>query len=66
VYAALDLEPKINFIDTPANIRDKYQYFTEARMGRLRDAGYDRPFRELEDGVADYVRNFLEQDDRYK
>jgi len=66
VYAALDLEPKISFVDTPVEIRDKYQYFTEARMDRLRAAGYVQPFTSLEDGVTDYVRNHLEQDDPYK
>lgn len=66
VFSALDLEPKISFVDTPVDIRDKYQYFTEARMARLQAAGYGRPFRELEDGVGDYVRNYLEQEDRYK
>ena len=49
---ALGREPGIEFVDTPAEIRDKYQYFTEARMDRLRAAGYDRPTTSLEDGVA--------------
>ena len=58
-FAALDKEPVIEFIDTPEDIRDKYQYFTEARMEKLRKAGYDKPFTSLEDGVDDYVRNYL-------
>jgi len=58
-FRALDLEPNIEFIDTPADIRDKYQYFTEANMSKLRTAGYDKPFTSLEDGVEDYVRNYL-------
>ncbi len=66
VFSALDLEAKISFVDTPVEIRDKYQYFTQASMTRLRAAGYDRPFSELEDGVAAYLKNFLEQDDPYK
>ncbi len=66
VFAALDKEPDISFVDTPVEIRDKYQYFTEAAMARLRDAGYDGPFTELEDGVRTYVRDFLEKADPYK
>ncbi len=58
-FRALDLKPNILFIDTPEDIRDKYQYFTEANMAKLRGAGYDRPFTSLEDGVEDYVRNYL-------
>ena len=49
----------IDFIDTPLDIRDKYQYFTEAEIGKLRKAGYDRPFTSLEDGVAEYVSDYL-------
>ena len=58
-FAALDLEPKISFIPTPEDIRDKYQYFTEATVDKLRAAGYDKPFTELEDGIKDYVKNYL-------
>ncbi|MCX8209981.1 MAG: ADP-glyceromanno-heptose 6-epimerase [Lewinella sp.] len=58
-FAAMGREPDISFIDTPADIRDKYQYFTEAEMGKLRAAGYDKPFFTLEDGVEDYVTNYL-------
>lgn len=59
VFASLGLEPKIDFIDTPEDIRDKYQYFTEAKMDKLRAAGYDKPFHTLEQGVHDYVTRFL-------
>jgi ADP-L-glycero-D-manno-heptose 6-epimerase len=59
VFKALGREPQIDFVDTPADIRDKYQYFTEARMKKLRDAGYGNAFWTLEDGVGDYVKNFL-------
>ncbi|HCT24162.1 MAG TPA: ADP-L-glycero-D-mannoheptose-6-epimerase, partial [Chitinophagaceae bacterium] len=52
-------EPNIRFIDMPEDIRDKYQYFTEANMDKLRKAGYTAPFTSLEDGVDDYVRNYL-------
>jgi ADP-L-glycero-D-manno-heptose 6-epimerase len=43
----------------PLDIRDKYQYFTEANMNKLLAAGYDKPFSSLEEGVADYVQNYL-------
>lgn len=58
-FRALGLEPQIDFIDTPADIRDKYQYFTQANMGKLRSIGYDRPFHSLEDGIQDYVKGYL-------
>jgi ADP-L-glycero-D-manno-heptose 6-epimerase len=58
-FRALDLEPNISFIDTPEDIRDKYQYFTEANMTKLRSIGYEKEFTSLEDGVKDYVQNYL-------
>jgi ADP-L-glycero-D-manno-heptose 6-epimerase len=58
-FAGLDLEPLIEYIDMPEDIRDKYQYFTEARMNKLIEAGYDKPFYSLEEGVKDYVKNYL-------
>jgi ADP-L-glycero-D-manno-heptose 6-epimerase len=58
-FAGLDLEPNIVFIDMPEDIRDKYQYFTEANMQKLHNAGYTDLFYPLEDGVDDYVRNYL-------
>lgn len=58
-FAGLDRPENISFIDMPADIRDKYQYFTEANMEKLRAAGYHMPFYSLEDGVDDYVRNYL-------
>ena len=58
-FKALDLEPNIDFIDTPIDIRDKYQYFTEANMSKLINSGYSVPFHTLEEGVFDYVQNFL-------
>jgi ADP-L-glycero-D-manno-heptose 6-epimerase len=51
--------PDISFIDTPADIRDKYQYFTQANMSKLRSIGYTKPFHSLEEGIADYVKNYL-------
>ncbi len=59
VYSALNLEPAVEFIDTPEDIRDKYQYFTEAKMEKLRAAGYTTPFRTLEESVAEYVQGYL-------
>lgn len=58
-YAGLDQAPVIEYIDMPEDIRDKYQYFTEANMKKLRDAGYAADFYSLEQGVDDYVRNYL-------
>ncbi len=59
VFNALKKNPEIEFIDTPADIRDKYQYFTEADMSKLMAMGYDKPFTSLEAGVEDYVTNYL-------
>lgn len=58
-FKALGKEANIEFIDTPIDIRDKYQYFTEANMSKLVDQGYKKPFTSLEDGVNDYVTNYL-------
>ncbi|MGE4541927.1 MAG: ADP-glyceromanno-heptose 6-epimerase, partial [Bacteroidales bacterium] len=58
-FKAYGLEPRISFIDTPLDIRDKYQYFTEAKMSKLIDAGFSKPFISLEEGVKDYVTNYL-------
>jgi ADP-L-glycero-D-manno-heptose 6-epimerase len=62
LHAALDREVRIEWVDTPPELRERYQYFTEARMDRLRQAGYDRSFQSIEDGVGDYVKNFLATD----
>jgi ADP-L-glycero-D-manno-heptose 6-epimerase len=51
--------PDISYVDTPADIRDKYQYFTQANMSKLRSIGYTRPFSTLEEGIDDYVKNYL-------
>ena len=64
-FAGLELQPQINFIDMPEDIRDKYQYFTEAKMEKLIAAGYTKPFYSLEEGVADYVRHYLNQNSFY-
>jgi ADP-L-glycero-D-manno-heptose 6-epimerase len=60
VFASMSLPSTIEFIDTPKDIRDKYQYFTEADMEKLRGAGYSRPFHTLEEGVKDYVTQYLQ------
>lgn len=65
VFSAMELPEEIVFIDTPADIRDKYQYFTEAEMGKLREAGFLEPFHTLEEGVDDYVRTYLAGGGRY-
>ena len=59
VFTAMECKEQIEFVDTPIDIRDKYQYFTEADMHKLLAAGYDGGFATLEQGVEDYVRNFL-------
>lgn len=58
-FWALEQEPDIEFVDTPLDIRDKYQYFTEADMTKLRNYGYEKDFTSLEEGVEDYVSNYL-------
>lgn len=58
-FTAQGLQPNIAFINMPLDIRDNYQYFTEANMKKLITAGYDLPFCSLEDGVKDYVANYL-------
>lgn len=65
LFDALDKPPRIQYIDMPENIKDKYQYFTEAKMSRLREAGYQEPFTTLEEGVRDYVQQYLLQSDAY-
>lgn len=60
VFEALGKEENISFVDTPEDIREKYQYFTEANMAKLKSIGYQKPFHSLEEGVSDYVRFYLE------
>jgi ADP-L-glycero-D-manno-heptose 6-epimerase len=59
VFNSMNIPEKIEFIDTPMDIRDKYQYFTEANMNKLRSIGYTMPFTSLEEGIKDYVKNYL-------
>lgn len=58
-FKAMGVEENISFIDTPEDIRDKYQYFTEARMMKLKEIGFSQEFTPLEEGVSDYVKNYL-------
>ena len=66
VFAAADHTPRIEYFDMPLELRDRYQYRTEAKMERLRAAGYNGQFTPLEEGIADYVRGFLSQPDPYR
>jgi ADP-L-glycero-D-manno-heptose 6-epimerase len=59
VFRSMDAEEVIEFIDTPEDIRDKYQYFTEANMGKLRSIGYDADFTSLENGIDQYIKGYL-------
>ena len=59
IFTSLGRESVIEYIDTPEDIRDKYQYFTEADMNKIRNAGYKEKFYSLEEGVETYVKNFL-------
>ena len=65
VMASTGRTPSITYIDMPKDLQGKYQYFTEANMTKLRAAGYIQPFMCLEDGVKDYVQNYLMQPDPY-
>jgi ADP-L-glycero-D-manno-heptose 6-epimerase len=64
--ASAEQELRVEWKDTPEAIRDRYQYFTQAEIRRLREAGYERPFRTVEEGVADYVASHLATDDPYR
>jgi len=65
VMRSMDRAPEIDFVDTPEDLRGKYQHFTEAKVSKLRAAGYNADFMNLEGAVADYVQNYLLQEDRY-
>jgi ADP-L-glycero-D-manno-heptose 6-epimerase len=66
MFRAANLEPRIEFIDMPSALIEKYQYFTEAKLQRLRAAGYTNEFTALDAGVADYVNGYLGRMDRYR
>ncbi|MDC1221493.1 ADP-glyceromanno-heptose 6-epimerase [Salibacteraceae bacterium] len=59
VFKAMGIEPIIDFIDTPIDIRDKYQYYTEADMSKLKSTGYKEEFYDLETGIQEYVESYL-------
>jgi len=59
VFNSMNLSPEISFIDTPVDLRGRYQYFTEAKVQKLRDSGYSKPFTELEEGIGQYVSDYL-------
>ena len=65
VMQSMNRTPHITFVDMPLDLQGKYQYFTEAAMSKLASAGYTQPFHSLEDGVRDYVQNYLTQEDKY-
>jgi len=56
---------KINYIDIPVDIRDKYQYFTEAKMDKLKSIGYTKSFKTIKEGISDYVSNYLIEGNYY-
>ena len=60
-FHALGMEPNIEYIDMPEHLREKYQYYTKAEMGKLRKAGYTAPFMTVEQGALDYVQNYLDK-----
>ena len=66
MFAAMGEAPRVEFVDMPADLRGKYQYFTEAPLERLRAAGFTAPMTTLEDGVGRYVRDFLMRDDPHR
>jgi ADP-L-glycero-D-manno-heptose 6-epimerase len=66
VFAAAGKNAQIDFTPMPPAIRDKYQYFTQAKMERLQAAGYSKPMTPLEEGIGDYVRSYLSQPDPYR
>jgi ADP-L-glycero-D-manno-heptose 6-epimerase len=57
--------PSITYIDMPAELRNQYQYFTEAPMEKLRSAGYTKPMHTLEEGITDYIQNHLQKPDQH-
>jgi ADP-L-glycero-D-manno-heptose 6-epimerase len=62
IFKALKLSESIEYIDMPEHLREKYQYFTQAKIDKLRSVGYNNKFYTLEDGVADYIQNYLNKD----
>lgn len=65
VYVSAGTDPLIEFRDMPEELRGKYQYYTQADMNKLREAGYDKPFTSLEDGIKTYVQDYMAKEDPY-
>ena len=59
IFLAMGIEPNVEYIEMPDSIRNQYQYYTRAEMEKIRSAGYDRPLTSLENGITDYVENYL-------
>jgi len=66
IFAALGRAPNIHYVDMPERLAPHYQYFTQANMSKLRAAGYKEPFMTLEEGISDFVKNYLLGDDHYR
>jgi ADP-L-glycero-D-manno-heptose 6-epimerase len=64
VFSSLNMEPQIEFIDTPLDIRDSYQYFTQAEMHKLNNSNYPKPFHSLEEGVSAYIRFLVQSEEK--
>ncbi|MBT5528861.1 MAG: ADP-glyceromanno-heptose 6-epimerase, partial [Cytophagia bacterium] len=65
IFESLEIKANLSYIDTPEDIRDKYQYFTKANIDKLRSIGYDKDFKKLKEGIADYVKTYLAVSDVY-
>jgi ADP-L-glycero-D-manno-heptose 6-epimerase len=66
VFKACDKPPKISYVDMPNSLKQKYQYYTEADVSKLREAGYTKEFTSLEEGIRQYVENYLSKEDQYR
>lgn len=66
VFQALNRPLKFKFIEMPESLREKYQYFTQAQMNHLQERGYDKPFTSLEEGVKNYIQNYLTHSNPYR
>lgn len=62
-FAAMNKKPKIEYVEMPDELKDKYQYFTQADISKIKKAGYNKPTIKLEEAIKDYVQNYLEKDD---
>ena len=66
MFNAINISPKIEYIDMPKNLRKQYQYYTKANMEKIRKKGYNIKFSSLEEGVNKYIKNYLLTEDKYK